>query len=429
MRNIKIIIGLIILLSAPFLLSFFGKIAAADGTKPAALTRVSAPDADSAEPNMAAAPGGGVYLVWVEHAGGDADVFLQKFDTGKNPVGEKTRVNPQAGKATAWRGDPPSVVVGANKTVYIGWTARVETDEGTANDLYLSVSRDGGKSFNAPVKVNDDTLPAVHGMHALMVDKNNNIYFSWLDERYLKHENHEHHKKTEDKTDAAQTQPHHKMEMNREVYFTVSKDGGKTFAANKKLAGDACPCCKTSIIAAPDGRIYVSWRQVLPNNYRHIAVASSSDGGKTFAAPMIVSDDKWQIEGCPVSGAALAVGANNTLKVVWYSAGEAGKTGLYWAESKDGGATFSPRRLLYEGVLTGTPVLLAEDENKDYKIVWQSNGKVWQLSTQLTQNDGVKDSKIEEIGTGKMPSATIADEKLYVGLIQNEGDKRSIWLY
>lgn len=423
MFRIKIFAGLALLLYALFSTTGLAK---NDSPKASASVRVSAPNKDAAEPSLAAAADGGVYLVWVEHGeAGSADVFLQKISSEKNPVGEKVRVNPQAGKATAWRGDPPSIQVGGDNTVYVGWTARVETDEGTANDLYLSVSHNGGKSFDEPVKVNDDAIPAVHGMHSLMIDKNNNVYFTWLDERYLKHQNHEHSSKTNDKTDLGASQTHHKMEMNREVYFAYSKDGGKSFMPNKRLASDACPCCKTSIISALDGKIYISWRQVLPNNYRHIALISSNDGGKTFAPMIIVSDDKWQLEGCPVSGAALAVGSDNVLKVAWYSAGDAGKPGLYWAESKDGGKTFSARSLVYEGILTGTPVLLTSG-NDDYKIVWQSGGKVWRLNTKLNQKDN---SDLEEIGTGKMPSAAITEKDTFIGFIKSEGDQRSIWLH
>lgn len=445
MQTIRIVASFAMLFTAPFLPTAFGQsvslketksslkesakeLKGEAGDKTSSLVRVSASNADSAEPDIAAAPDGGVYLIWVEHRENkEADVFLQKFDSGKNPVGEKVRVNPRVGEATAWRGDPPTVKVGTDNTVYVGWTARVPVAEGSANDLFLSVSRDGGKTFGAPVKVNDDKIPAPHGMHSMTIGKNNRVYFSWLDERYLQHEEHQQAKterKAENKPDGAQKKHEH-MEANREVYFAVSKDGGKSFGKNKKLAADACPCCKTSILDAPDGRIYVSWRQVLPEDFRHIAVASSDDGGKSFAPAAIVSDDKWQIGGCPVSGASLAVGDDNVLRTVWFTAGDAGKPGLYTAQSTDGGKTFSPRALLYEGRVAGTP-LLFRDKTNNLKIVWQSDGKILQLTFQTTPGNI---DKVKEIAVGKFPSATIAGEKLFVAFIQTETDKRGIWLY
>src|SRR6185437_11841057 len=76
---------------------------------------------------------------------------------------------------------------------------------------------------------------------------------------------------------------------------------------------------------------YAGWRQVLPGSYRHIAVASSTDGGTKFSTPVIVSDDHWMLQGCPVSGPSLSVdAASGTLKVLWYAAGESGAPGVYF---------------------------------------------------------------------------------------------------
>jgi hypothetical protein len=438
MRKIKILAGLIMLFSASFLFPVSGQNALPETTgllsskskekardKKFPSVRVSNLAVDSAEPNIAAAPDGSVYLIWVEHkANKEADIFLQKFDDQRKPFGESVRVNPIAGKATAWRGDAPTVKVGSDNTVYVGWTASVKVEDGMANDLYLSVSRNGGRKFDAPVKVNDDAIPADRGMHSLAIDKNNRIYFSWLDERYLKKVSSAEQTKNGTKPEPKDAKHQH-VEHNRDVYIAISKDGGKSFGANRRLASDACPCCKTSLIAAPDGRIYVSWRQVLPDDFRHIAVTSSNDEGNSFVPPTIVSDDKWQIGGCPVSGAGLAVGADNILRTVWYTAGDAGKPGLYMAESKDGGKTFSPRIQLYEGRVAGTPLLLSDKTNA-LKIVWQSDGKIWQLNTQTAQSGN---EKVEEIGAGRFPAAAITGEKLFVGFVQNEGNTRSIWLY
>jgi hypothetical protein len=50
---------------------------------------------------------------------------------------------------------------------------------------------------------------------------------------------------------------------------------------------------KTTIAAARDGAIYAAWRHVYPGNVRDIAVTMSRDGGRTFAPPVRISDDKW----------------------------------------------------------------------------------------------------------------------------------------
>lgn len=405
--------------------------------------RVSVAGTDAAEPAIAADSDGSFYVLYVAHeAEKSADIFLQKFDSQRKAIGERVRVNPNSGEATAWRGDPPTIAVGADKTVYVGWTKTVKSDAGSGRDLCLSVSRDGGKSFAAPVKVNDDTAPASHGMHSLAVGKNKAIYLAWLDERNLKSEHHaenfngqnsvdsefqfvkvhhnsNHSEQAETKKDAKK---HEEIEPNSEIFFAASADGGKTFSANLKLSSEVCPCCKTALAVAPDGRIYASWRQVLNGDFRHIAVASSNDAGKTFAAPTIVSDDRWKINACPVSGAAMSADKNNRLKVAWFTGGEAGKIGLYEAESNDFGATFTDRILVSESEVSGTPTFSTDGDN--FKILWEADGKIYQ-----SQSSASRDFTKPELSVaGNLPSAVAFGGKLFAVFINKENEKRAVWL-
>jgi hypothetical protein len=223
--------------------------------------------------------------------------------------GSSVRVNTQSGMATAWRGDPPTVAVSSDDTVFVGWTGRAESDSGHATNLYLSSSRDHGQTFSAPVTVNDDTKPGVHGMHSLGIGDDGRIYLAWLDEHNITP------MPMKDMKMNGKSSGHH-MESNRELFFAASTDGGHTFTPNQRVATDVCPCCKTALAVNSDGRVYVSWRQVLPGDLRHIAVSSSPDQGKTFSSPVIVSDDQWVLAGCPVSGSTLSVDKNGTLSVV-----------------------------------------------------------------------------------------------------------------
>ena len=102
---------------------------------------------DAAEPVTATAPDGGFYVAWVNHnANSQSDVMLARFDQEGAASGSAVRVNQQAGVATAWRGDPPSVAV-TDRSVYVLWTARVESDGKKGTDLYLSDVARPGKNF------------------------------------------------------------------------------------------------------------------------------------------------------------------------------------------------------------------------------------------------------------------------------------------
>jgi hypothetical protein len=377
---------------------------------------VSAPGADAAEPAAAADAAGNICLAYVVHnPDKTADLFFQKFDRDSKPLGEKVRVNPAPGTVKAWRGDPPAVRVGADGTVFIGWTIKVESGEKSANDLVLSVSRDNGKIFEAPVRVNDDTAPASHGMHSLELGTDGRVYVAWLDERNVKSEP-DHHD-----APAAAFLFHHKEEVepNSEVFFAVSTDGGRIFSPNKKLAAEVCPCCKTSMAVGPDGKLYLSWRQVLPGGFRHIAVASSSDNGGAFSKGVIVSDDKWKIDACPVSGAALSATVNDRVTVSWYSAGDSGEAGLYTAWSKDGGKTFEERSLISTEAVSGTPVLVIDLQSHDTSGVFAGKNN----SVRVRSMHG--EEMIPEAG---LPAAASVGGRTIVMFVRTDGEKRSVLL-
>ena len=384
--------------------------ATATNAAPAPL-QLSADGVDAAEPTTAVGSDGSFYVAWVNHEAKQADVMLGRFDANGKAAGAPVRVNPQAGVATAWRGDPPSVAVAKNGSVYVVWTARVEVDGKKGTDLYLSVSNDSGQTFAAPVKINDDKTPAAHGMHALDVAEDGRIYVSWLDERNVAAP-----------MPSTKADGHH-MESNRELFIADSSDGGRTFSRNRKVAAEACPCCKTALAVAADGTVYISWRHVLPGNFRHIAVTSSSDAGATFSKPVIVSDDKWMLQGCPVSGPSLAA-EGGVLKVLWYAAGEGNAPGLYVAESKDKGQSFSPRQLLAQEGVRGTPVLAANG-SADVAIWEMTGGAAAETKFRKLGNESAAIS----VGTNaELPAAVAGKDGLFVAYVSKVKEKRTVWL-
>jgi hypothetical protein len=372
--------------------------------------RVSADGAEAAESAVAALKDGTVLIAWVEHGPGkDADLFVRKYSAEGAPAGESLRVNTLAGQAAAWRGDPPVISEGPD-AVYIGWTARTDAPGAAGGtDFYISALRKATGAFDPPVKVNDDKLPVTHGMHSVAVDSGGRVYAAWLDERFLQSAPEQKH----DSDMPSSNKPMQHAENNREVYFSISDDHGKSFSPNRKIAGDVCPCCKTALAAAPDGTVYLAWRQVVGDNFRHIAVAASNDRGANFDAPVIVSDDKWQIAGCPVSGANLVAKENGVLEVLWYSAGQAGATGLYSAQSGDRGKTFSARALVAEGSVSGTPVM-------------RTGGRAWSSQDKIYIQPPSDDQRT--VADGDLPSAAFSGGKIFISYLQKKDEHRSVWL-
>lgn len=392
--------------------------------KPGSPQRISSTEANASEPAIVARDGT-VYVVWVDHRGKEADVMLERFDNEGQTLGPAIRVNPQAGQATAWRGDQPTIAVAPDGTVYIGWTGRPDPAAGSSPDIYLSASRDGGKSFAAPVKVNDDQKPTDHGMHSLAVADDGRVYVAWLDERNVAAAPMQDMAPMKDTKMKARSSSDD-MESNREVFLSTSADGGRSFSPNQRIAGEVCPCCKTSLAVGKDGHVYLSWRQVLPGDYRHIAVSSSSDQGKTFSAATIVSNDEWVLKGCPVSGAALSAEADGTLRVLWYAGGDKGQRGIYRSESRDGGKTFSLRQLLAASSARGTPVLLRDDAGAAAGV-WQDGegAKAQILGVRFRNDEAVKPTTF---GAGELPAVALTNGRFFIVYAANDGEKQSVWL-
>ncbi|HEU4769978.1 MAG TPA: hypothetical protein VFS77_21610, partial [Pyrinomonadaceae bacterium] len=152
-------------------------------------------------------------------------------------------------------------------------------------------------------------------------------------------------------------------------------------------------------------------------------ITSSSDAGATFSKPVIVSDDKWVLQGCPVSGPSLALGEDGVLKVLWYAAGEGNAPGLYFAESKNKGQSFSPRQLLAQESVRGTPVLAGGNANL---AIWEmTGGAAAETKFRKLGTDGPAAS----VGTNaELPAAAVSRDGLFVVYIAKEKEKRSVWL-
>jgi hypothetical protein len=390
----------------------------ADSSQP---VLVSVAGGDAAEPAIAISPSGDAYVAWVNHGSkGQADVMIARFTSNGKIDGVPVRVNPQAGIATAWRGDPPTLAVAPDQTVFVGWTAQVASDKHHATDVYLSASHDRGQSFAAPVKVNDDEKPSSHGLHSLAIGSEGRIYMAWLDDRNLA---------PMPAVDAQSGTGQHQEESNRELFSAFSTDGGRTFSKNQRLANDVCPCCKTALAVAPDGRVYASWRQVLPGDFRHIAVAASSDGGQTFAKSVIVSDDQWALKGCPVSGPSLSFAKDGSLRVLWFAGAENYQQGIYWSASRDGGLSFAPRQLLAPGFARSSPVLIDGGEEMPL-AVWETsaNNKSELQATTLLDVDQFVTRSLTIAEDGELPAAAPLHNRILVAYVAKDGERRSIWL-
>ncbi len=360
---------------------------------PASRNDLSVPGRANATPSIAS-DGDLVSVAWGGSLpNGATDVFLAVSRDGGRTFGAPTRVNDVDGDARLNGEQPPRVTLARN-VITVVWTTK-----GTnGTKLLQSRSTDEGRSFAKPTTVAGSDAAGNRGWENAATDRTGRTFAVWLDHRELAKQDgeaaashHDHAAMASGKSDGVAMAQKSKL-------FIASLDGA---IAPTAVTGGVCYCCKTAIAAGANGSLYAAWRHVYPGNIRDIALTVSRDGGRTFAPPVRVSEDKWSIEGCPDDGPAMAIDAANRIHIVWptlvtenptaesaelaekpgsqrsprtpRSNGDQQTIGLFYATSADG-ARFTPReRIPTQGIphhpqiaigVDGTPVV-AWDEAAD----------------------------------------------------------------
>lgn len=327
-----------------------------------------------------AAQGTFVEAVWSATApGGETDVFAAASRDGGRTFAAPVRVNTKPGDARVNGEQPPRVALrarpGGAPEIAVVWTTK-----GAAGTVLLSAtSSDGGKSFGASTLVPGSEAPGNRGWEGLGVGPDGRFLSVWLDHRKLAEPQQKamagehHHGDSAAPKPAAAAAPKDGVAMAQlSQLYVASLDGTLT---GKGITGGVCYCCKTAIAAGSGNSLYLAWRHVYPNNMRDIAFTVSRDGGKTFAAPIRVSEDKWQIEGCPDDGPSMAADPQGTVHVVWPSVvtenGGPVKA-LFHAMTRDGKAFTARTRIPTQGMANHPQ--LAIDAKGTLLVTWDESG-------------------------------------------------------
>jgi hypothetical protein len=380
MRSRKRIIGGALAVAGGALAAIVAATAAARSD--AALSRATTLAANGASnPTAAADARGARYVAWVGTSAGASDVWLARADgdAWTAPV----RVNDRAGDAAPHEQAPAQVATGPEGNVYVVWqnNRTIPGRRFPASDLRFARSTDGGRTFAPAITVNDDAAgpSSSHTFHNIVVAKDGTVWVAWLDSRVRDAERARRH--PHPAPSPANPQGDSTMAMHghggmaedptlpgSEIRVAKSTDGGKTFGPSMVVDGNVCPCCRTSLAAAPDGSIYVAWRKVYAGDVRDPVVARLAPGASAFSAPVRVHADGWVFPGCPHAGPSIAVDARGHVHVAWYT-GKDGRQGLWYAESADGGQRFgSPAALLTAAWVPPSQVALSAEG----ETVWAS---------------------------------------------------------
>jgi hypothetical protein len=271
---------------------------------------VSPAPAESAQPQLAVAPDGTVYLSW-----------LEKVDTGSH----RFRFATLAPDASAWSkpamihegpgffanwADVPSLTIGSGGLIAAHWL-QVSGAGKYAYDVKVATSRDGGRTWSAPVTPHRDKTEAEHGFASFFpwpADRDGAaaVGLAWLDGR-----------------------THGQMALRA---ARITADG----AGEEMVVDDrVCDCCPTSAVRTSRG-VALAYRDRSPDEIRDIYVSRFEDG--KWSEGRVAVRDNWQIAGCPVNGPSMSA-SGDRVALAWFAAPES-KAHVSVAFSTDAAASF-----------------------------------------------------------------------------------------
>ena len=234
------------------------------------------------QPQLAAG-GGAIYLTF---AAGNAISVARSTDGGATfaaPV-----VLPAAGRLALGKRRGPRVAATA-QAVIVAAVAGARGG-GADGDLILYRSTDQGRTWAAPIVVDDVPGAAREGMHGLAANASGLVVLAWLDLR----------------------------QKGTRIFAAVSRDHGATWSPDRLVyaspSGSVCECCHPSVAVADDGRIAIMFRNQVDGR-RDMYVVESRDG-TAFGPAMKQGRGSWPLEACPMDGGAIAAGAGVT-DAVW----------------------------------------------------------------------------------------------------------------
>jgi hypothetical protein len=304
-----------------------------------------------------------VAAVWTSTLNDVMDVYAAVSNDGGATFSEPRRVNDRPGDVRSNAEQPPRVVM-SDAAITVIWPSR----SGSNSVIRQARSTDGGRTFSRATTLHSASLSGARGWQSLSLGRDGAVHAVWLDGRDADPSTMGHHHHATAKT--AAPAPRHEGAPRQDVYQAVIAPDGTVSEAH--VARDVCYCCKTAVGIGPSGRVNVAWRHIFPESMRDIAMATSSDGGRTFGPLARISEDRWQLSGCPDDGPSMAVDTKDAAHLVWPTLinQTTPQKAIFYTSTKDGRA-FEPRvRLSSDDQEDAAHPQIAVDAAGNVAAVW-----------------------------------------------------------
>ena len=264
-------------------------------------------------PDVKLDPAGVLHMTYGTGLPGDA-FYVQSKDGGKT-FSPPVKLNTKAATVTTGMERGPRLALGKDGVIHVLWQGWYKTGGGTA----YSRSTDGGKTF-APERRLESPAYGLDNV-ALAADDQGNVVALWTGG----------FPGAKEDPDSPTASP---------IVLTYSRDNGATFSKNELVKSDhpassnACACCRLEARIA-GGKLYVAFRGGY-KNLRDPWLLVGPLGSNDFRC-VRVSEDNWD-HTCPMQGIPLTVGADGRVLVSWMSRNRG-----YWSTSDPAVKSFEPK--------------------------------------------------------------------------------------
>lgn len=207
------------------------------------------------QPHAAIAPDGTLHVVFIR----DGNIQIASCrDQGKTFSEPVTAID-AGGNARGGYQRGPRIGIDGKGIVYVSAPLCFDEEElrkrYPAPELFLASSTDGGRTFGDPVQINEVSKKAPEGLHGMAVAPSGDVHLAWLDNR-------------SPETTA--------------LYYAKVTEGGRKVGKNLEIGGPLCECCAPGLAVDGEGNPCVVYREGGERPSRELFLTVSGDGGSTF---------------------------------------------------------------------------------------------------------------------------------------------------
>ena len=265
----------------------------------------------SIQPNLTRARGDALILSWLQPVSNGSSKLALRYSTFRNEKWSQVLTVVESESFKTHPSVPPAVTELSDNDVIAYWgQGRHSAGTGAhahVEDVCVSISRDRGRTWSAPIIPHSDRSDVEHSFASLVPVGPGSAEIVWLDGR----------------TPGKQ----------RLMAALINVNG--TVGKERLLDDDVCTCCPTATAMTSHGPI-AAFRDHESGDVRDISIVRMKEG--VWTSPKTLCRDGWKIAGCPINGVDLA--ANGDLvAAAWYT-GVTDDPQVRVAFSENAGETF-----------------------------------------------------------------------------------------